>query len=101
MVGVEYSGSSGTKIFSIDSMKIWMPAMMMIQAITIVVKRSILARCSENLRCLVSLSLIMMRKPAMESIKLWSASEVMAREPEIKPTKRLKKPSKKLTAIKR
>lgn len=40
-------------------------------------------------------------KPEMASIKEWAASEVMAREPEIKPTARLKAARKKFTAIKK
>ena len=43
----------------------------------------------------------MIRKPEMESIKLWMASEVMAREPASSPTIILKSPRKKLVAIKR
>ena len=45
MVGIVYSGASILTMFSIDSTMICRPATMMIDAITMVVIRSILTRC--------------------------------------------------------
>ena len=42
---------------------------------------------------------MIMRKPEIESMKLWMASEVMAIEPETRPMMMLNTPRKKLVAI--
>lgn len=44
---------------------------------------------------------MMIKKPVMESMKLWMASEVMASDPERRPIIILKMPRKKLVAMKR
>lgn len=88
-------------IFSIDSAMMSMPAIIMMIAIRIVVMRSMRLRYAENFWWPASFSLTMIRKPEMESIKLWTASEVMASEPARRPTMILKTPRKKLAAIKR
>lgn len=86
---------------SIDSMRKWTPAAIIIIAMAIVVKRSIFSLFLEYLWWLAIFSLIITRNPEMESIKLCVASEVIAMEPDKIPTNILKIPSKKLVAMNR
>lgn len=73
--------------------------MMMKNAMIMVARRSILARCFVSLWWPASFSLIITRSPVMESMKLWTASDVMARDPETNPMMMLKIPKIKLIAI--
>lgn len=75
--------------------------MMIIRAIMMVVMRSIRARWLVSLWWEASFSLMTTRKPETESMKLWMASEVMAMEPETRPTTILNTPRRKLMVIKR
>ena len=54
-----------------------------------------------NLAKQANFSLTIINSPEMASMKLWTASEVMAMELASKPTAILKMPSKKLVAMKR
>lgn len=100
MVGIEYSTSSGTKIFSIDSIIICKPTAMMTMAMIMVDIRSIFALWFESLWWLANFSQTMMINPETESVKLWIASEIIAMELDNSPTIMLNTASKKFIAIK-
>ena len=93
--------ASGEMMFLMERIIISTPTRMIMSAIIIVVKRSMRARYLENLWWAASFSLMMIRKPDMESVRLWMASETMARELDKRPTMMLKIASRKLVKIKR
>ncbi len=98
-VNGEYSVGSGVMIFSIASKIRWMPTAIIIIATKIVAARSILARDLSNLCEFANCSLIMMTNPETESIRLCTASDVIAREFDKNPARKLKIASRKFTAI--
>ena len=100
MVGIEYSTSPGVTISLMPITTICKPVMMMIRAIIIVTIRSILSRWLTHFLNFASFSLIMIKNPETESMRLWIASEAMAMELDTMPTTKLKIDSKKLTKIK-
>ena len=78
-----------------------MPTNIMMTAMMIVVVRSILLRFFEYFFKLAIFSVIIMRIPEIESIKLCAASEIIAIEFEIRPTNKLKIESRKFIKMKR
>ena len=101
MVGMEYSTSSLDMTFLIEEIIISIPIAMMMREIIIVVVRSILARLSENFLWAANFSLIIMRNPETESVRLCMASVAIAREFDMNPTIRLKIASRKFIKINR
>lgn len=77
------------------------PAAMMMSAMIMVVVRSIFSRRAVNFFELAIFSLMTMRKPEIASIRLCAASEIMAREFEMRPMMMLKTASRKFVKIKR
>lgn len=86
-------------MFLMDATIISAPTTIIISAIIIVVNRSIVVRYFISLWWAANFSLTMMRNPETESVRLWIASEAIARELDSNPMMILKIASKKLTII--